>query len=84
MTVEDGVRDPGISRATPVDLTPWAPRYSSQGFLAYLPVDTMHKFESCDLLFQFLSCEKKHKHQMTMPFTFPRQLKAKIKPKIHT
>jgi hypothetical protein len=51
MTVEGGVRDPGISRATLLDLSPWAPQDSSQGFLAYLPVDTMHKSESCDLLF---------------------------------
>ena len=51
MTVEGGVRDPGIFRVTPLDLSPWAPEDSSRGIPPYLPVDTMHKFESCNLLF---------------------------------
>ena len=50
-TVEGGVRDPGIFRVTPLDLSPWAPEDSSQGIPAYLLVDTMHKSESCNLLF---------------------------------
>jgi len=80
MTLEGGAHDPDRSRATPGQVTPQA---LFQEFLSCLPVDTMHKFESHDLLF-FLCYKKKHKHEMTMPFTFSRQPKAKTKPKIRT
>ena len=63
MTGEGGVHGPGRSRVIPV---PRSPQVLSRKFLMCLPVDTMHKFDSCDLLFLFFLCAKKHTREMAI------------------